>query len=198
MVPNVPLPCTLEVRAADREMNKNIYLVGPMGSGKSTVGQRLAKRLGLEFHDCDQEIQERTGVSINLIFDIEGESGFRKREALMLRELADRDGVLVATGGGVVLSEGNRRLLKDTGVVIYLKASVFQQLERLRLDKSRPLLKSDNRAETLQALADVRNPLYEELADLVFPVRNRSVDSTVSQIVEALEARHSDSTRSHG
>ncbi len=157
---------------------RNIYLVGPMGSGKTTIGQRLAQRLGLEFFDSDQEIESRTGVSINLIFEIEGEAGFRKRESSMLKELS--------TGGGAVLSAGNRKLLRQTGTVIYLETPVKRQLQRLRRDVSRPLLKTPDRARKLEEMAEKRNPLYEEVADLTFPARAASVDKAVNSIFQAL------------
>lgn len=165
---------------------RNVYLIGPMGSGKTTIGQRLAHRLGLEFHDCDHEIEAHTGASINLIFDIEGESGFRERESRMLQELTTRQGVLIATGGGAVLKPENRDLLRRTGTVIYLQTPVKRQLQRLRRDRSRPLLQSGERARKLEELAAARNPLYEELADLVFPARSGSIEKTVQRIFHAL------------
>lgn len=160
-----------------------------MGSGKTTIGQKLARRLGLEFFDCDAEIEARTGVSINLIFEIEGESGFRERESRMLQELAGRDGVLIATGGGAVLAESNRNLLKRTGTVVYLETPVRRQLQRLRRDRSRPLLQTAERERRLQELAETRNPLYEQVADLVFPARSGPIDSTVEILFEALRAQ---------
>ena len=157
-----------------------------MGSGKTTIGYRLAKKLELEFFDCDQEIENRTGASVNLIFEIEGENGFRMRESRMLRELAARKGVLLATGGGAVVSESNRKLLRKNGIVVYLRTSIDQQLDRLRRDRTRPLLQTDNRETRLQELARLRNPMYEEVADLVVPVKNRNVDKTVDQIYRAI------------
>ena len=168
---------------------RNVYLVGPMGSGKTTIGQKLADRLGLRFFDSDQEIEARSGVSISLIFEIEGESGFRERESRMLRELSAHEGVLIATGGGAVLAESNRKLLKRTGIVVYLETPVRKQLQRLRRDRSRPLLQTPERERRLEELAEQRNPLYEEVADLVFPARSGSVDSTVEKICEALRDR---------
>jgi shikimate kinase len=164
----------------------NIYLVGPMGSGKTTIGSRLAPKLDREFHDCDQEIEARCGAKINLIFEIEGEVGFRTRETRMLEELCAREGVLVATGGGAVLSATNRELLKNSGVVVYLRTTVRQQMERLRRDRSRPLLQDMNKERTLSEMAEIRNPLYESMADLVFPVKNRNIDSTITQIYEVI------------
>ena len=109
----------------------NVYLIGPMGSGKTTIGQRLARKLGLEFLDSDHELEAQTGASVNLIFDVEGEKGFRDRETRMLEELTGRQGVLLATGGGAVLRKENRNLLGSSGLVIYLRTSVTQQLQRL-------------------------------------------------------------------
>jgi shikimate kinase len=164
----------------------NIFLVGPMGSGKTTIGARLARKLDLEFYDCDQEIEARSGASVTLIFEIEGEKGFRQRESRMLRELAGRDRVLIATGGGSVMDESNQALLREHGIVVYLRTSVTQQLERLRRDRSRPLLQTRNRELKLKEMADIRNPLYESVADLVFPVKDRNIDSTVNQIYQQI------------
>ncbi len=145
----------------------NIYLIGPMGSGKTTIGQRLAKRLCREFLDNDHELQEQTGASVSLIFDLEGEEGFRKRETAMLKQLTARNNVVLATGGGsTILAPENRELLTSTGTVVYLRTSVTQQIKRLSRDKTRPLLQSGDRKEKLIRLADERNPLYEELAHM--------------------------------
>jgi len=165
---------------------RNVYLVGPMGSGKTTIGQRLADKLGLAFFDSDREIEKRTGVSVNLIFDIEGESGFRKRETRMLEELTAMDDVLIATGGGAVLEPDNRAMLRSSGIIVYLQTSVKHQLERLRLDKTRPLLPADNREQKLVELASVRDPLYESLADLVFPAHDRNIDTAVNIIQQSI------------
>ncbi len=167
---------------------RNVFLIGPMGSGKTTIGQKLARRLGLDFHDTDQEIQDRTGVNISLIFEIEGEEGFRERESRALDDLTSADQVLVATGGGAILRESNRRWLKERGVVVYLQATVEQQMSRLRHDKSRPLIQQDDRQAKLVELARHRDPLYAELADFTFPAQNRSVDQSVERIFKALQA----------
>lgn len=159
-----------------------------MGSGKTTIGNRLAPRLGLRFHDCDQEIETRTGASVNLIFEIEGESGFRERESRMLEELSAREGVLVATGGGAMTSEANRELLRNSGIVVYLRTPVERQLQRLRRDKTRPLLQTGDKKSRLEELAKVRNPQYEAAAHLVFPARSRSIERAVNQIFEAIKA----------
>jgi len=164
----------------------NIYLIGPMGSGKTTIGQRVAKQLEMEFIDCDRNLEKQTGASVNLIFDVEGESGFRTRESNMLKELTSRHNVLVATGGGTVLKEENRELLKRTGLVVYLQTSVSQQLRRLRLDRTRPLLQEGDRRQKLTRLAAARNPVYEELADLVFPSRNRGPEIAARHLTEAI------------
>ena len=164
----------------------NVYLIGPMGSGKTTIGQRLASKLQLEFLDCDRELEEQTGASVSLIFDVEGEKGFRERETAMLKKLSARNGVLIATGGGVVATEANRKLLRESGLVVYLQTSVDQQLQRLKRDKSRPLLQTDDRREKLTRLAEERNPLYEELADIVFPAQNRAVNAVTASLHEAI------------
>ena len=166
--------------------NRNIYLVGPMGSGKTTIGQRLAKLLGLSFLDCDHELEIQTGASVSLIFDVEGEEGFRTRETRMLEDLTKRSGVLVATGGGVILREENRKLLSETGLVVYLKTSVNQQLRRLDRDRSRPLLQTPDRKQKLSLLAEERNPLYREVADIVFPAQNRGLDAVAADLANII------------
>jgi len=157
---------------------QNIFLIGPMGSGKTTIGKQLAKMFNLRFYDCDQELERLTGASVSLIFDLEGEAGFRLRETQLLRQLTARKGVLIATGGGTVCNEENRRLLRSRGLVVYLKTSIESQLKRLDKDKSRPLLQADDREQRLRDLAEVRNPLYEATADLLFTTRNSSVYAT--------------------
>ena len=170
----------------------NIFLIGPMGSGKTTIGRIVARELGLEFHDCDQALEKLTGASVNLIFDVEGESGFREREAQLLNQFAAMKGVLVATGGGVVTRKENRKLLQCSGLVIWLKTTVDQQLKRLSHDKSRPLLQTTDRVARLERLARERDPLYQDLADLVFssPDRNPKIGARTlsSQILEYLQA----------
>jgi shikimate kinase len=176
-------------------MNKpftNVYLIGPMGSGKTSIGQRLAKLLGLEFLDNDQELEKQTGASVGLIFDLEGDEGFRKRETAMLKKLVARENILLATGGGTIVREENRELLSRTGLVVYLRTSVVQQLRRLSHDKSRPLLQSGNREEKLTRLAKERNPLYEQLADLVFPSQNRGLDTASRALYSAIQLYRGD------
>jgi shikimate kinase len=163
---------------------KNVYLIGPMGSGKTTIGRRLAAELGLEFHDCDRELEAHTGASVNLIFDIEGEAGFRTRESKMLETLARKKNVLVATGGGSVLSAANRKILRRSGTVIYLATSVEQQLKRLRRDKSRPLLSARDREAKLRSMALERDPLYESVADIQFRAGSRSIHASTAALAE--------------
>lgn len=161
----------------------NIFLIGPMGSGKTSLGKRVAPRLGLEFVDLDEELERRCGVEVAVIFDIEGEAGFRERERRLMAEIAERRGQLVATGGGVVLDPHNRDVLRRSGSVVWLDASVSQQLRRLERDKRRPLLAAPDRRERLTAMAEMRNPIYAELADIVFESRNRPL----VQMAAALE-----------
>lgn len=144
----------------------NLILIGPMGSGKTSLGKRLAKRLSLPFVDVDREIENCTGASINLIFELEGEAGFRAREHETLKRLLENEGQVIATGGGAVLHSETRRLLPTRGFVLYLAADPDTQLDRLRHDRTRPLLQSDDRRSVLQRISQERNPLYESLADL--------------------------------
>ncbi len=144
----------------------NLFLIGPMGAGKSTVGRHLADFLRMPFVDLDHEIEERTGAAIPLIFELEQEAGFRRRESMLLAELTGRRGVVLATGGGAVLDADNRRLLRERGYVIWLDASVDAQLARLARDRRRPLLQAPDRRERLENLAAQRNALYAETADL--------------------------------
>jgi len=139
-----------------------------MGSGKTTLGRKVAARLGLHFLDCDQEIERRTGARVNLIFDVEGEEGFRDRETDLLHEISQRRGLLVATGGGIVIRAINREILQRSGFVVWLRTPVTHQLDRLSRDSSRPLLQGPDRELRLQRLAEQRNPLYRDTADLVF------------------------------
>lgn len=168
------------------KFGSNIYLIGPMGSGKTTLGQRVAKQLEMEFLDCDQNLEKQTGASVNLIFDVEGESGFRIRESKMLKVLTSRSNVLLATGGGTVLEHENREMLKQTGLVVYLQTPVSLQLHRLRQDRTRPLLQNNDRRQKLTRLAADRNPIYEDLADLIFPSRKGGLKTTAQHLVEAI------------
>ena len=158
-----------------------------MGAGKTAVGRRLARDLSLEFFDCDEEIQHRTGVDIGFIFDKEGEEGFRRREKEMLAELTARSGVVVATGGGAVVNPDNRRLLSQRGTVVYLKTSVDQQAARVRQGRGRPMLRNQDPKEALQRLYQVREPLYGEVADLVVTTDQRKVPALTTEILSALK-----------
>ncbi len=169
-----------------KKNRQNIFLIGPMGSGKTTIGKHLAKMLDLDFYDCDHELERLTGASVNLIFDLEGEAGFRIREKEVLEQLAEKSGVLIATGGGVICNEANRQILGSKGFVVYLKTSIENQIKRLSKDKSRPLLQAEDRTQRLLDLARVRNPLYESIADLVFGTRNSSVYITAKTLYSAI------------
>lgn len=167
---------------------RRIFLVGPMGAGKTTVGTALARALGLTFVDSDREIERRSGVDIATIFDFEGEAGFRRREQVMIEELTARDDVVLATGGGAVLDPDNRHHLASRGTVIYLDTSVDEQLRRTRRDRGRPLLQSDDRRATLERLAAERAPLYREIADIVIATDGSRRGGTVERILRALSS----------
>jgi shikimate kinase len=166
----------------------NVFLVGPMGSGKSAVGRQLAARLGLTFIDCDDEIEARTGVDIPYIFEKEGEAGFRQREAEVIDDLTRREGVLLATGGGAILDPRTRERLRDRGRVVYLRTSVDQQLARTRRSTGRPLLNNPDPRGTLQRLFELRAPLYLETAQVVVDTDGRKVRTVVDQICRQLGA----------
>jgi shikimate kinase len=168
---------------------RNIYLIGPMGSGKTAVGKELAKSLGLEFLDSDLEIERRTGVDIPYIFEKEGEAGFRAREMAVIADLCKLNGVVVATGGGAVLNDRNRERLAATGLVIYLRTEVEEQLKRTRRTENRPLLANGNRRETLEHLAQVRAPLYSEIADISVDTSGKRVRAVAASLV-TLVAKH--------
>ncbi|MBI5923414.1 MAG: shikimate kinase [Betaproteobacteria bacterium] len=167
----------------------NIYLVGLMGAGKTTVGRQLAKRLGLRFVDSDEEIETRTGVRIPTIFEIEGEAGFRKREAQVLAALTQEDGVVLATGGGVVLDPGNRANLAGNGTVIYLCAQPLQLWERTRHSRNRPLLQVADPLARLQELFLQRDPLYREIADIVVESDGGSSHQLVKKLEREVRSR---------
>jgi shikimate kinase len=163
---------------------KNIFLIGPMGAGKSAVGRYLARTLHLSFVDSDDEIESRTGVDIPFIFEKEGEAGFRKREAVVIDDLSRMDGVVLATGGGAVIDADSRSRLGGRGFVVYLYTTVDQQVLRTQKGRERPLLgKTDPRA-TLQELLDSRDPMYREIADIVVETDGRKVKSVADEIVE--------------
>jgi len=165
-----------------------IFLVGMMGAGKTTVGKLLARRLSRRFVDTDQEVQNRTGVNITTIFEIEGESGFRRRESAILQELAAQVDLVVATGGGIVLAAENRELLKTSGTVVYLRASADDLFGRTRRDRSRPLLQTDDPRAKLSELLAVRDPLYREVADIIMDTSTQSVHALVRQLERKLSS----------
>jgi shikimate kinase len=166
-----------------------VFLIGPMGSGKSTIGRQLAALLGLAFADSDHEIQRRTGVDIPTIFEYEGEAGFRAREKAVIDELTSVDGQVLATGGGAILDPDNRRALSSRGVVVYLHCSPEQQHRRTSHDRNRPLLHTGDPLQRLRDLMVVRDPLYRETADLVVSTEKRSAASVAREILRLLQAR---------
>jgi len=168
-------------------MPGSFFLVGPMGAGKSTIGRQLARALGMEFVDSDREIEARTGVDIPLIFELEGESGFRKREQEVIDELTATPGIVLATGGGAVLDPLNRRHLASRGNVIYLHTSVDQQLRRTAHDRNRPLLQTPDPRQKLEQLLAERDPLYRQVADIVIETDGCRVRDVVQKITHYVE-----------
>jgi len=167
-----------------QEKINNIVLVGPMGSGKTTVGRRLADRLKVDFYDADHEIIDKTGVSIDHIFDLEGEEGFRKRESKVLTELCNKSNIVLATGGGAVLLEENRSTIKKVESVIYLSSSVDQLLRRTSKSKTRPLLEnSTNRRKTISNIIDSRDPLYREVATIIINTNGKKLNEVIKEIL---------------
>lgn len=166
---------------------RNLTLVGPMGAGKSTIGRLLAKELGLAFKDSDRVIEERTGANIPLIFELEGEQGFREREQQVISELMQQRGLVLATGGGAVLRTENRSALVSGSLVIYLHASVEHQLERTSRDRNRPLLQTENPRQVLEDLMKVREPLYREMADIIIETDVRPPRMVVQEILGQLD-----------
>jgi len=171
-------------------MPGSLFLTGPMGAGKSTIGRQLSKQLKRPFHDSDHEIETRTGVDIPLIFELEGEAGFRRREAAVLDELTQLPDIILATGGGAILDPLNRQHLRERGTVIYLHTSVDQQLKRTCRDRNRPLLQTDDPRGKLAALMAEREPLYREIADLVIDTDGKRVQDVVKQICKYLGSEY--------
>ena len=165
--------------------DQNIILIGPMGSGKSTIGQLIASRLNRDFFDSDYYIEEKTGVNIPTIYDIEGEDGFRARETKALEELTSQKKLVIATGGGSVMRQENQRIMSD-GFIIFLDTSVNQQMARLRHDKKRPLLQTDNPREKLEKLFAERKPIYIDLADLRIKTDRKFARKVASEIIPQL------------
>ena len=166
---------------------ENIFLVGPMGAGKTTIGRQLARSLKKDFVDSDIEIESRTGANISWIFDVEGEEGFRKREKKVIEELTRRRNIVLATGGGAVLAPENRKYLQSRGTVVYLMATVGQQVERTKHDQRRPLIRNaGNVREKLTELMEIRDPLYREIADYEVMTSRRSPKSVSGEIIKQL------------
>lgn len=172
---------------ASLPFNQPVFLVGMMGAGKTTIGRHLARALGREFLDLDHELEARCGVRVALIFDIEGEEGFRKRESAALDECSLRPNIVLATGGGAVLSEENRRMLAQRGVVIYLKASADELFRRVARDRSRPLLQTADPYQRICSLLEQRSPLYESIADITFETGTLSIAQVVRALVSRLQ-----------
>jgi len=165
----------------------NLILVGPMGSGKTTIGRRLSERLTLDFFDSDHEIVNTTGVSIDHIFDVEGEKGFRARESDVLKKLCSMPNIVLATGGGAIILKENRELMKKASSIIYLSSSVDQILRRTAKSKTRPLLeKSNNRRKTITDIVEARDPLYREVSSHIIDTNGKKLNEVIDEIIEAL------------
>ncbi|WP_407937488.1 shikimate kinase AroK [Neptuniibacter marinus] len=167
----------------------NIFLIGPMGAGKSTIGRLLSQELKLEFVDSDREIEKRAGADIPWIFDVEGESGFRDREEGVIEALSLRKDIVLSTGGGAILRPENRVMLQANGTVVYLETSVEQQLDRTSRDKNRPLLQTENPQAVLEELMSIRHPLYLDTADIVVVTDKRHPKTVVTEIIRQLKAK---------
>ena len=165
----------------------NIFIVGPMGSGKSTVGKIISDELFLNFFDTDEEIESRTGASIDWIFDLEGENGFRKRESDILQEMVQENSIVLSTGGGIILSDENRELLSSRGTVFYLSTPISVQIERTSKDKDRPLLKNGDPGEILTKLHEERKDLYESVSDHYVQTENKSSQEVASEIINLIK-----------
>ncbi len=166
----------------------NVFLIGPMGAGKTTIGRHLATLLHKRFVDVDHEIEKRTGVSIPVIFEIEGEAGFRRRESAVIEELTRDTNIVLATGGGAVLLEENRKLLKDRGTVAYLQADIDTLVERTRRDRNRPLLQTENPRAKIEELLQQREPIYREVADVIINTGQRAPSSVARDVAVRLKA----------
>ena len=162
---------------------RNIFLVGPMGAGKSTIGRHLADELHLEFFDSDHEIERKTGADIAWIFDLEGEDGFRKREEDVINDLTDKQGIVLATGGGSIVTKAVRNRLSARGIVVYLQTTIDKQVARTQRDKRRPLLQNSDPEQVLRDLAESRNPMYEAVADYVVDTDDQSARAVANQII---------------
>lgn len=164
-----------------------IFFVGPMGAGKTTIGSKLAEHLGMDFIDIDHEVERKTGADIPLIFELEGEEGFRKRECQALKEASLKHNIVVATGGGAIIKEQNRSILNSTGLTIYLRAPLEQLLKRTNKDRNRPLLQTGDPQKTLAALLKKREHFYESVADLTIETGQKQLRDIVSEITQLLD-----------
>jgi len=168
-------------------LKKSIFLIGPMGAGKTTMGRQLSRKLHMDFFDSDRVIEEHTGADIPLIFELEGEDGFRRREQEAIDELTQKSNIVLATGGGAILKAENREHLKSRGVVIYLHSDIKHLLERTQHDKNRPLLQTDDPGAKLRELMAMREPLYRETADIVINTGEQSIRSVINVILDRLK-----------
>ncbi|ATF09531.1 shikimate kinase AroK [Candidatus Enterovibrio altilux] len=166
---------------------RNIFLIGPMGAGKSTIGRHLAQQLHMEFFDSDTVIEDRTGADIAWVFDVEGEEGFRDREENVINDLTQKHGIVLATGGGSIKSKESSNRLSARGVVVYLETTIEKQLARTQREKKRPLLQTEKSRQILEDLASERNPLYEEIADYIVRTDDQSAKVVTNKIIELLE-----------
>ena len=161
---------------------KNIFLIGLMGSGKTTIGKLLSKKLDKDFYDSDNVVEDKTGVKVPLIFEYEGEVGFRKREERVLKELVCHRNIVLATGGGVIMSKNNCKLLVENGHIIYLRSNCEDLVDRMTGDKSRPLLQQGNLKETLESLYKHRDPIYTSISDYIIETRNKRANEIAFEI----------------
>lgn len=167
---------------------RNIFLIGPMGAGKSTIGKQIAQQLGMDFFDSDQEIEKRTGADIAWIFDIEGQDGFRLREEKVINELTEKQGIILATGGGSIMSKETRNRLSARGIVVYLETTIEKQMARTQKDKRRPTLQGPETPRNVyEALAKETVPLYEETADITIQTDEQSAKGVANYIIEQVE-----------
>ncbi|NNE38754.1 MAG: shikimate kinase [Gammaproteobacteria bacterium] len=167
----------------------NIYLIGPMGAGKTTIGKKLSRKLEMRFFDSDREVEKTTGATINLIFDVEGEPGFREWESRTIEILMKEDNIVLATGGGAILSEANRKLLKKNGLVIYLEAGPELIMKRTAYDNNRPLLATKDKLKTITDMLNKRNPVYEQVSDFKVNVDKKSTSRVINEICTLIEEK---------
>jgi len=166
---------------------KSLFLIGPMGSGKTSVGRQLARKLGLSFYDVDREIEDRCGVDIPTIFEFEGEEGFRDRESAMIEELTAIKDIVLATGGGSILRPENRSLLQERGYVILLSVELKEQIRRISLNSNRPLLHTADPAKRLREIMTEREPIYKSLADVEISTNSSRMQNVIMRIMRHLE-----------